>query len=62
MNIRERAIHLVLIWMKVGRRGREGGGVGERADSLKVEESVQARDRGSNSPLGRSEKKNAKDR
>lgn len=44
MNIRQRAIHLVLIWMKAGRR--EGGGVREGGDSLKVEESVQKRDRG----------------
>lgn len=59
MNIRERAIHLVLIWMEAG--GREGG-----RRQPKSEASVQKRDRGFYSPLGgsgeREKKKNEKDR
>lgn len=45
MNIREWAIHLVLIWMEAG--GREGG-----RRQPKSEASVQKRDRGFYSPLG----------
>lgn len=33
MNIREWAVHLVLIWLKAGEEG--GGGVGEGEDGLK---------------------------
>lgn len=61
MNIRERAIHLVLIWMQAG-RGKEGEQGRER--DTKSEESVQKRDRASYTPLGGSgeKKKNENDR
>lgn len=62
MNIRERAIHLVVIWMKAGRR--EAGELGRGGGWSKSEESVQKRDRASSAPLGGSgkKKKNEKDR